>query len=132
MVLLNYEIVVNLNIFIFQTLRTLLQRIFLECITYSAKSVAMPLLGTGKHRFPEDLVLRIMKQEVEKFSSTYGRVKSLKEIKIVRYDKGVKGATVQKLPTSEFLITHDDMRQGCIKYFIFWDHNAIAPPASSC
>ena len=47
----------------------------------------MPLIGTGKHKFPEDVVLRVIKEEFEKFSALYPR-RSLKEIKLVRYDPG--------------------------------------------
>lgn len=49
----------------------------------------MPLIGTGKHKFPEDVVLRVMREEFEKFSSMYPRG-SLKEIKLVRYDQGLR------------------------------------------
>jgi O-acetyl-ADP-ribose deacetylase (regulator of RNase III) len=52
----------------------------------------MPLIGTGKHGFPEDLVLRVMREEFEKFSSRYPRG-ALKEIKLVRYDQGIKRKT---------------------------------------
>ena len=54
------------------------------------------MLGTGKHGFPEDLVLRVMRQEFEKFSLTYPQT-TLKEIKLVRFDEG-KGRTVQAQP----------------------------------
>jgi hypothetical protein len=54
----------------------------------------MPLIGTGKHKFPEDVVLRVMKEEFEKFSSMYPQ-STLKEIKLVRYDQGVRRKTVQ-------------------------------------
>lgn len=46
----------------------------------------MPLIGTGKHGFPEDLVLRLMQEEFKKFSSMNPR-STLKEIKLVRFDK---------------------------------------------
>ena len=54
----------------------------------------MPLIGTGKHRFPEDLVLRVMKEEFEKFSSlnSSGR---LKEIKLIRFHSNGGQTTVQ-------------------------------------
>ena len=45
----------------------------------------MPLIGTGKRGFPEDLVLRVMREEFEKFSSMYPS-RTLKEIKLIRYD----------------------------------------------
>ncbi len=81
----------------FQTLRKLLLNILLECIRRSATSVAMPLIGTGKRRFPEDFVLRVMREEFEKFSSTY-LPGTLKEIKIVRYNQGGRRTTVQAQP----------------------------------
>ena len=49
----------------------------------------MPLIGTGQHRFPENVVIRIMREEFEKFSSLYPRG-SLREIKLVRYDQGTR------------------------------------------
>ena len=66
----------------------------MDCNGRSARSVAMPLIGTGKHKFPEDVVLRVMKEEFEKFSSMYP-LSTLKEIKLVRYDQGVRRKTVQ-------------------------------------
>ena len=45
----------------------------------------MPLIGTGKRRFPEDFVLRVMREEFEKFSSMHSS-RILKEIKLIRYD----------------------------------------------
>ena len=62
----------------------------------------MPLIGTGRHGFPEDLVLRLMRQEFEEFSLTYPQT-MLKEIKLVRFDKG-KGRTVQAQPASGELL----------------------------
>ena len=53
----------------------------------------MPLIGTGRHGFPEDLVLRVMREEFEGFSSRNSRT-ILKEIKLVRFDKG-RGTTAQ-------------------------------------
>lgn len=85
-----------------QILRRLLQRILLECVVRSAKSIAMPLIGTGRHGFPEDLVLRVMREEFEKFSSSYSRT-ILKEIKLVKFDKG-RGTTVQAQPASGELL----------------------------
>ncbi len=65
----------------------------MECNRYSARSVAMPLIGTGKHKFPEDVVLRVMREEFENFSSMYPRG-TLKEVKLVRYDQGIRRKTV--------------------------------------
>ena len=62
----------------------------------------MPLIGTGRHGFPEDLVLRVMREEFERFSSRQSRM-ILKEIKLVRFDKG-KGTTAQAQPASGELL----------------------------
>ena len=59
----------------------------------------MPLIGTGKHKFPEDVVLRVMREEFEKFSSMYPRG-TLKEIKLVRYDQGIRRKTVYTQATN--------------------------------
>ena len=59
----------------------------------------MPLIGTGKHKFPEDFVLRVMKEEFEKFSSMFPSSK-LKEIKLIRYDPTGRQTTVQIPPVS--------------------------------
>ena len=76
----------NFTLFLsFQLLRGLLQKILIECNRLHAKSVAMPLLGTGKHNFPKIIALRIMKEEFERFSSRFQQ-SSLKEIKLVIYD----------------------------------------------
>jgi O-acetyl-ADP-ribose deacetylase (regulator of RNase III) len=77
--------------------------ILLECIRRSASSVAMPLIGTGKRRFPEDFVLRVMREEFEKFSSMY-LPGTLKQIKLVRYDQGGRRTTVQAQPLSGELL----------------------------
>ena len=88
-----------------------MNKILQECLVRSAKSVAMPLIGTGKHGFPEDVVLRLMRQEFEKFSMTYPQT-MLKEIKLVRFDKG-KGRTFQAQPASgELLIATKDDKCG--------------------
>jgi hypothetical protein len=55
----------------------------------------MPLIGTGKHRFPEDLVLRVMKEEFEKFSSMNQSSGTLKEIKLIRFHSNGGQTTVQ-------------------------------------
>ena len=62
----------------------------------------MPLIGTGRHGFPEDLVLRVMREEFERFSSRHSRT-ILKEIKLVRFDKG-RGTTAQAQPASGELL----------------------------
>ena len=54
----------------------------------------MPLIGTGKRKFPEELVLRVMREEFEKFSSTYTSG-TLKEIKLIIY-----GQTTVQAPVS--------------------------------
>ena len=59
----------------------------------------MPLIGTGKHKFPEDLVLRVMREEFVKFSSMYSS-RTLKEIKLIRYDPSGGRTTVQAPPVS--------------------------------
>mgnify|MGYP002803931348 FL=1 len=82
-----------------QTLRELLLKILLECTRLSASSVAMPLIGTGKHKFPEDFVLRVMREEFVKFSSMYSS-RTLKEIKLLRYDLSGGRTTVQASPVS--------------------------------
>ena len=63
----------------------------------------MPLIGTGKRRFPEDFVLRVMREEFEKFSSMY-LPGTLKQIKLVRYDQGGRRTTVQAQPLSGELL----------------------------
>ncbi len=63
----------------------------------------MPLIGTGKRRFPEDFVLRVMREEFEIFSSMY-LPGTLKEIKLVRYDQGGRRTTVQAQPVSGELL----------------------------
>jgi hypothetical protein len=96
---------------ILQTLRSLLLKILLDCNQRSARSLAMPLIGTGKHKFPEDVVVRVMKEEFEKFSSRYPQG-TLKEIKLVRYDQGISRNTVQTQATSgEFLESFKSPRQ---------------------
>ena len=87
----------------FQILRRLLQRILQECVVHSATSVALPLIGTGRHGFPEDLVLRVMREEFERFSSRRSQT-ILKEIKLVRFDKG-RGTTAQAQPASGELLS---------------------------
>ena len=65
----------------------LLWKILEECNRLNAKSVAMPLLGTGKHNFQETVVLRLMRENFEIFSSKFTK-SLLKEIILVRYDPG--------------------------------------------
>ena len=57
----------------------------------------MPLIGTGKRGFPEDFVLRVMREEFEKFSSMYSS-RTLKEIRLIRYDPSGGRTTVQAPP----------------------------------
>lgn len=85
----NYDFFMILMVWvhILKVLRGLLEKIFRTCHQTSARSLAMPLIGTGKHEFPEDVLLRLMKEEIESFSAIYPR-STLKEIKLVRYDKG--------------------------------------------
>ncbi|XP_028412718.1 uncharacterized protein LOC114535634 [Dendronephthya gigantea] len=77
------------------TLRGLLQKILVECTRLSARTVAMPLIGTGNHKFPEDVVLRVMREEIEQFSVMAYHSSRLKEIKLVRYDQGIKRKPAQ-------------------------------------
>ncbi len=58
----------------------------------------MPLIGTGKRRFPEDFVLRVMREEFERYSARTYLLGTLKEIKIVRYNQGGRRTTVQAQP----------------------------------
>ena len=59
----------------------------------------MPLIGTGNHKFPEDVVLRVMREETEKFSFVYPQG-TLRNVKIVRYDKGNRRITTQTQATN--------------------------------
>ena len=61
-------------------------KILLECRRLSVKSLAMPLIGSGKHKFPEDVVLRSMRETFIQFSSSYPN-STLKEIRLIRFDK---------------------------------------------
>ena len=61
-------------------------KILLECRRLSVKSLAMPLIGTGKHKFPEDVVLRSMRDSFIQFSSSYPN-STLKEIRLIRFDQ---------------------------------------------
>ena len=83
----------------------------------------MPLIGTGKRRFPEDFVLRVMREEFEKFSSMYFPA-TLKQIKLVRYDQGGSRTTVQALPvTGELLKNYKILlsaRLYIVSATIFW------------
>jgi hypothetical protein len=63
----------------------------------------MPLIGTGKHRFPEDVVLRVMREEFVKFSSMY-LPGTLKEIQLVRFDQGMRRTSVPAQPVSGKLL----------------------------
>ncbi len=84
----------------------------------------MPLIGTGKRRFPEDFVLRVMREEFETFSSMC-LPGTLKEIKLVRYDQGGRRTTVQAQPLSGELLAARAIRFYCqqayiISATIFW------------
>ena len=70
---------------ILQFLKVLIIKILIECKKCSAKSVAMPLIGAGKHKFPEEVVLHKMKEAVILFSSTFRR-NSLQEIRLIRFE----------------------------------------------
>ena len=62
----------------------------------------MPLIGSGKHGFPEVLILHVMRDEFKKFSLSHPQ-STLKEIKLVRFDKG-RRAVVQAQPLSGELL----------------------------
>ncbi|XP_028403594.1 protein mono-ADP-ribosyltransferase PARP14-like [Dendronephthya gigantea] len=48
-----------------EALRKLLKKIFAKCHELGVSTLAMPTIGAGKHSFPEDLVLEIIREEVE-------------------------------------------------------------------
>lgn len=54
-----------------------------KCAVLGASSLALSIIGTGQHKFPEKEVLRIYKQEIETFSAATSSQCSLKDISIV-------------------------------------------------
>ena len=76
-------------------LRGLLREILSRCGKVgSFKSVAMPFIGTGNHKFPKEVVFRAINDEVRGFSSK-NTTTTLKEIRLIRYDEGRAVTKVQ-------------------------------------
>lgn len=65
-----------------KTLRYLVRSILDTAVQLGASTVAMPAIGTREHEFPETVVLRVLREEIEKFSCCKPFTK-LKEIQIV-------------------------------------------------
>ena len=68
-------------------LRDLVKQILRKCILVNAKSLAMPAIGTGKHKFPEDVVFRILKEEFQIFSASQRNL-ILKDIRMIVFATG--------------------------------------------
>ena len=48
----------------------------------------MPTIGAGKHRYPENIVLNIIKEEVERISSIHDTQICLKNVSVIVYKEG--------------------------------------------
>ncbi|XP_046843184.1 protein mono-ADP-ribosyltransferase PARP14-like [Xenia sp. Carnegie-2017] len=98
--------------------RNLLKKILEECNQRSAKSVALPMMGTGQHNFPVYAVLLMMREEFIRFSSTSPQT-SLKEIRLIRYDSdGTQRQTTNNSSSSNLKPSHVPFAFGCGKEII--------------
>ena len=68
----------------------LMQKVVRDALSYASekdfKSVALPAMGTGKLRFPRDVVAEIMFNSVIEFSKA-NPATSVKDVRFVLYDK---------------------------------------------
>lgn len=58
-------------------------KIFEKCIELGVTSVAMPTIGAGKHGYQEDIVLNIIKEEVNRISQKNDGNAALKNISVI-------------------------------------------------
>lgn len=82
-------------------LHLLLSEILHKCVELGANSVALPVIGSGHHKFPEGVVFRVLREEVEKASARYPS-SSLKNIRIIAFDSNASQASQ---PVSAFQVT---------------------------
>ena len=58
-------------------------KIFVKCVELGVSSIAMPTIGAGKHGYPEDIVLKIILQEVDRISSKYVCKIALRNVSVI-------------------------------------------------
>ena len=60
----------------------------------------MPLIGTGGHGFPENIVIGVYRDEIKKFSASTSSQCSLKDIRIVIFSAKRPRTTQPSTPTT--------------------------------
>ncbi len=58
-------------------------KIFVKCVDLGVSSVAIPTIGAGKHGYPEDVVLKIIRKVVERVSSEYSGKHLLRDVSVI-------------------------------------------------
>ena len=69
-----------------QLLRDLVNKILSTSAQLGLRSIAIPTIGTGQHRFPEAVVLRVFKEEIQRFSAANRHQKFLTEIRVIVFN----------------------------------------------
>ena len=84
-------------IFIIQVLRNLVKEILFKCTELGANSLALPAIGAGQHGFPEEVVFRVYKEEIEIFSGNKFFQMILQDIRVVVFREGSGNASGNQL-----------------------------------
>ncbi|CAB4022007.1 poly [ADP-ribose] polymerase 14-like [Paramuricea clavata] len=80
-------------------LRGLVRKILEKCHELGASSLAMPLIGAGHHGFPVEVVLQVIKNEINQLSSSKGAQLTLKDICIIVFQSKPERRKTVPLPT---------------------------------
>ena len=74
-------------------------KILEECHELRASSLAIPMIGAGQHGFLEEIVLQVIKNEVNNLSNTKGVHSALKDIRVIVFQSKPERRQSVPLPT---------------------------------
>ncbi|CAB3994784.1 poly [ADP-ribose] polymerase 14-like [Paramuricea clavata] len=100
-----------------EALRDLVMKIFGKCVELGVSSIAMPTIGAGKHGYPEDIVLKIILQEVDRISSKYVSKIALRNVSVIVFEdkqsnySGKRGRHSSYFPSPPNMLNHKSRPQ---------------------
>lgn len=74
----------------------------LEAEKQKCRSIAFPVFGTGNLEYPWDEVARTMLDTINKYGTLRSGITTVKEVKIVLYEKDVKSIKVRLMLKKNF------------------------------
>lgn len=88
-----------------------MRKLLEKCHELGASSLAMPMIGAGQHGFPVEVVLKVLRNEINQFSSSKGAQLTLKDIRVIVFQSKPERRQTVPLPIRPGISTPSTLDQ---------------------